>query len=175
MLQAFRTQLSPTTTQRIAHAQVLQDLTNIITNAPSPRVHAAAEQRVNVPSTSHDATSPRVIRATTQIHQRHTRSNTPMPVIMEEIEPPSSDDDDATVIASNRENDILPPAPMPVRTKQTTKKRRVNGVTIGSKRNKAKNISRKRLQNLLDSQTVIELNSNVQQPFPRSLQPSKIL
>ncbi len=163
MLQAFKTQLSPTATRRVAHAQVLQDLTNIITNAPSPRVHATAEQRVNVPSTSHDATSPRVIRGTTQIHQRHTRSNTPMPVIMEEIEPPSSDDDDATVIASNRENDILPPAPMPVLTKQTTKKRRVNGVTIGSKRNKAKNISRKRLQNLLDSQTVIDKTTVITQ------------
>ena len=52
---------------------------------------------------------------------------------------------------------------MQVLTKQTTKKRRVNGVTIGSKQNKAKNISRKRQQNLLDSQTVIDKTTVITQ------------
>ena len=156
MLQAFHTQLSNTATNRVSHAQVIQDLTNIIQNAPSQRVHATASQRVNVPSTSTSATSPTIIRRTRQVHQRHTRSNTPMPAIMEEIEPPIPDDDDATVITSNRGIDAPPPIPTPLPSKRRAPKRRVNGVTIGSNRNKAKNISRKRLQNLLKSQTIID-------------------
>ena len=50
----------------------------------SPRVHNNSPARVPPPSTSHDATSPRVLRSQTQVHQRVTRQNKPMPVIFEE-------------------------------------------------------------------------------------------
>ena len=57
----------------------------IIANKPSQRVAAGLPQRVPEPSTSVEITVPETIRTSQPIHQRHTRSNTPMPSIIKEV------------------------------------------------------------------------------------------
>jgi len=66
------------------HAKVLQNLTAIIANKPPQRVATQTPQKVDSPSPSNDTTTPRIVHTTKKIHQRHTRSNTPMPAILEE-------------------------------------------------------------------------------------------
>ena len=83
--------------QKLKHAKVLKQLTNILKHRPPQRVVPETPQRVGVPSTSNDSpqrvgvpstsndtTAPRIIRTTRHIHQRHTRSNKPMETIPEE-------------------------------------------------------------------------------------------
>ena len=80
------------------HSRALRDLSNIFQNAIEPVTPPEeASPRVDTPATRVDHTSPRVEPATSssptapevykkqkQVHQRHTRSNTPMPAIFEE-------------------------------------------------------------------------------------------
>ena len=87
---ALLTSLQGTTpsnaTTKLRHAKALQQLTAIITNSASPRVDEVAAPRVGSPSTSTNATSPRVIQNTRYVHQRQTRNNTPMPTqMLEEV------------------------------------------------------------------------------------------
>ena len=83
--------------QKLKYAKVLKQLTNILKHRPPQRVVPGAPQRVNVPSTSNnspqrvgtpstsnDPTAPRNTKTSRQIHQRHTRNNTPMETIPEE-------------------------------------------------------------------------------------------
>ena len=71
---------------KITHKKVIQQLTCIITNKPTQRVTTQSPQRVTPTSTSVDITAPRIIKTSTRIHQRKTRSNTPMPTTIEEEE-----------------------------------------------------------------------------------------
>ena len=82
-----------------------------------------------------------------------------MPTIFEEDAPPphnNDDDDDRTVVTSNLSSDrpSTPPTIDPTISPHNpaTKTRKVNGKIIGSKRNNIKNIKRKRLQRLIDTQ-----------------------
>ena len=70
--------------QKLEYAKILKQLTDILKHRPPQRVAPETPQRVDVPSTSNDTTAPRVVKTTRQVHQRHTRSNTPMETIPEE-------------------------------------------------------------------------------------------
>ena len=70
----------------ITRKKVIQQLTCIITNKPPQRVTTQSPQRVTPTSTSVDITAPRIIKTSKRIHQRKTRSNTPMPTIIEDKE-----------------------------------------------------------------------------------------
>ena len=171
------------TMQRVEHTKVLQQLTRILSGIPETRVPSASP-RVGATSTSIDATAPRVIRTQRQVHQRHTRSNTPMPSIMEEDECADDDaDDDATIVTSNSSNQ-QPRNPAPTPTASTRdlpaiisphnpapKQCTVHGHRIGSKRNNINTIKRKRLQQLIDQQTTAD--QQLLAKFPTTDSPSK--
>ena len=70
---------------KLKHKQIIQQLTQIVANGPPQRIAAGPPQRVAPPSTSIDITAPETICTSSQIHQRQTRSNTPMPSIIEEV------------------------------------------------------------------------------------------
>ena len=86
------------------HIAILKELNTILSNngkrvvntgeprvdgTQPPRVVAAAPPRVRSGmSTSNSPTCPRNLRTTPRVHQRLTRSNTPMPTVMEVAEPP---------------------------------------------------------------------------------------
>ena len=144
--------LVPTAESKIRHAKILQRLGAILSNNPPKRVDTNAPQRVEQSATSSNSlTSPRVIKGTKLIHQRVTRSNVPMPTIMEVEEPPR--DSQMTTRRSKHSSaerrPILPPFALP---KRKAKSRKVNGILIGSKRNNIKNASRKRIQTLIEMQ-----------------------
>eukprot|EP00956_Cyclotella_meneghiniana_P031406 scaffold82313_cov39-Cyclotella_meneghiniana.AAC.3 len=69
-------------------AEIFKDIVvekdDITEEQPVPRVNNTPVPRVNTPSTSHDPTAPRVLRAQPRVHQRKTRNNTPIPTIHEE-------------------------------------------------------------------------------------------
>ena len=121
-------------TTRREYARVIAKLTEILSGSQPPRVgndHQAppqSESPINTTqaSTSNNTTSPATIRATKQIHQRVTRSNTPMP------NPPSL---------------VFNP------TADARKLRKCNGEVIGYKKNAAKNATRKRVAKLVEEQT----------------------
>jgi hypothetical protein len=72
------------------HNQALRDLLTIFQSSIKQTSEGEAESpRVaSEPSTSHDATAPRVIRLAPRIHQRQTRHNTPaLQPIQENIQP----------------------------------------------------------------------------------------
>ena len=100
--------------RNIHHIKALQDLTDIITNSTPPRVvpietpplEPAEPPRVNVPSTSVNPTAATNIYKTKLVHQRKTRSNTPMPTIIEEIEPTKN-----TTNQSNNQPKLAPTNP----------------------------------------------------------------
>ena len=71
--------------EQLKHTTIIKQLTQIIANGPHQRVAVGTPQRVAAPSTSVDITAPETIRTSKRIHQRQTRSNTPMPSITEEI------------------------------------------------------------------------------------------
>ena len=76
------------------HAKSIDDLILILENRPEPRVDTSQPQRVvDYVTTSTNATSPRVIAATKYVHQRRTRSNNPMPTILENDEGAESNAD----------------------------------------------------------------------------------
>ena len=139
------------TQQKLRHTKALNELTNIITNSKPQRVEPnetpplgpVAHQRVNAPSTSVNPTSQNNIFKTKLVHQRKTRSNTPMPIIMEEVEPITNK------ITNNQQQTNLTATP----TRRSP--RLNNGQAIDSKRNSAKQISKKRLQKLIDEQTIL--------------------
>ena len=70
----------------IKHKNIIQQFTWIITNKPPQRVTTQSPQRVTPTSTSIKITAPRIINTSKQINQRETRSNTPMPTIIEDKE-----------------------------------------------------------------------------------------
>jgi len=151
---------------KVKHAKIIEQLTAIITNKQAPRVEDTGSPRVTRTSTSTNATSPRVIQNTRYVHQRRTRNNIPMPTVMEEIQPPidtassSNKENDENVRLSQQSNENNSEGIMteekshyiPCNKKVQQSKRKVNGVLIGSKRNHHKNISRKRLQKLIEEQ-----------------------
>ena len=63
--------------EKLKHNQIIQQLMQIIANGPP--------QRVTAPSTSVNITAPETVRTSNRVHQRLTRSNTPMPSIIEEV------------------------------------------------------------------------------------------
>ena len=71
--------------EKLQHKQIIQQLTQIVANKSPQRVGARTPQRVAAPLTSLDNTAPETIRTSSRVHQRQTRSNTPMPAIMEEV------------------------------------------------------------------------------------------
>ena len=89
----------------ITHKKVIQQLTCIITNKPPQRVTTQSPQRVTPTSTSVDITAPRIIKTSKRIHQRKTRSNTPMPTIIENKELILQEFED-TVMSAEMEKDI---------------------------------------------------------------------
>jgi len=143
--------ISATAEQKLRHLRAIQQLTNILQNKPAPRVEEIAEPRVAMPSTSVDATAPRVVQRTRHVHQRHTRSNTPMPSTMEEVTPPPVSNNNNTGVNNNSTTSEKQPTVV-----TPSKKRKVNGVTIGSKRNSSKHISRQRLIKLIEAQTKLD-------------------
>ena len=194
-------QLKLSTLQKLRHVDAITSLIKIITDSTPPRVvptdntHLvpSAPSRVNAPSTSVNPTSPTILQKTKLVHRRQTRSNTPMPIVMEEIEPPiisPTVQQESTTTVSHLPT-LIPfhptiphtnsnPTPtsenLPTvepsqllpnnKTFSTTKHptivprrsprlnpRLSNGTAINSKRNSAKRISRKRLQNLIEEQT----------------------
>ena len=62
---------------QLKHKQIIQQLAQIIAKGPP--------QRVAAPSTSVDNTPPEIICTSKRVHQHQTRSNTPMPSIIEEV------------------------------------------------------------------------------------------
>ncbi|KAL7530050.1 hypothetical protein ACHAXR_003283 [Thalassiosira sp. AJA248-18] len=114
---------------------------------------------VNESTTSIDSTSPRVVRGTRQVHQRQTRSNTPLPSIMEVIQPQTA----ATPTVTTNPIEPTPlqaPPPFPV-NKTKSKTRKVRGTTIGSARNSTKKASRKQIQTLIDIQRQQDNQANI--------------
>ena len=77
--------ISGTTEQKVRHTQLVQQLTDVLKHGHPQRVNGELP-RVTTPSASNNTTAPRVVRHQPQIHQRRTRSNTPMPTILEEVE-----------------------------------------------------------------------------------------
>ena len=71
--------------KQLKHTAIIKQLTQIIANGPYQRVAAGTPQRVAAPSTSVDITAPETIRIRKRIHQRQSRSNTPMPSIIKEV------------------------------------------------------------------------------------------
>ena len=125
----------------------------------------SAPQRVEQKaSSSNSPTSPRVIKGTKLIHQRVTRSNTPIPTIMEVEEPPR--DHQVTKRKGNTNSKarrpILPPFALPQRK---TKSRKVNGILIDSKRNSVKNASRRRIQTLIEMQNASDRVEKLREPI----------
>jgi plastocyanin len=76
------------------HTEALRQLAGIFAEAAGtasensyelPRVQVGNKvQQSNKPSTSHNATAPRVLNKQHQVHERATHSNTPMHTIVEE-------------------------------------------------------------------------------------------
>jgi hypothetical protein len=136
----------PTTENKVRHIEILKQLTLIIQGGQSPRVGDSQPPRVaRAASTSNNTTAPRVVRATKQIHQRVTRSNTPMPTIMEVEEPPVEESEE-----QKRQRLVSQPIPLPPPQRQT-KARKMDGMWIGSKRNNVKVASRKRITKLINA------------------------
>ena len=71
--------------KKLKHKKIIQQLTQIIANGPPQRVATGPPQRVIASSTSVDVTAPETIRTSNRIHQGQTRSNTPMPSIIEKV------------------------------------------------------------------------------------------
>ena len=69
---------------KLEHAKIIEQLTEIIANKPLQRVPNGTPQRVATPSTSSNVNAARNIQNKRFIPQRKTRSNTPMPAIIEE-------------------------------------------------------------------------------------------
>ena len=120
----------------------------MVGDSQPPRVAKAA-------STSNNTTAPRVVRATKQIHQRITRSNTPMPTVMEVEKPPVEETEE-----QKRQQLVSQPIPLPPPRRQT-KVRKMNGMWIGSKRNNVKVASRKRITKLINAQADIDRKATV--------------
>ena len=137
----------PLAENKCRHAKILQQLTQIMSGSQLQRVATSTPPRVTESgSTSNNTTSPRVVKTTKQIHQRVTRSNTPMPEIMGSIEPSVND--------GKLEKEIekisrLIPLPIPQRQ---SKARKMNGTWIGSKGNNDKVASKKRITKLTNVQ-----------------------
>ena len=132
----------------------------IIENTPNDREAPTTTPTVFI---STDATSPRVIQKTPSVHQQRTRRNTPMSAINEVNDPnrenytqQQSPPTKPTILVSNRRR---------CQPMRVAKKRTVEGQLIGSKRNDAKNASRKRTQSLINEQKErdrkVELYTNV--------------
>ena len=154
LLETMRATIPTQAANKAKHVNVLQKLTSIITNGPAPRVGRVPAPRVTkAASASVDKLSPKVVKAPTYVHQRKTRNNTPMPTIMEEentFDRPAVPDNAQRAtrtasLPSTRVNNLPKNPPI-------AKSRRVNGQFIGSKRNNAKQASRKRMQQLIDQQ-----------------------
>ena len=122
----------PTAESKIRHAKVLKQLAAILRNNPPQRVDTSAPQRVEQKASPlNSPTSPRVIEGTKVVHQKVTRSDIPMPSIMEVNEPPR-DQQVATQRSKRNSNErllILPSFDLP---KRMTKSRKVNGILIGA-------------------------------------------
>ena len=84
----------PSAENKCRRIKILKQLTPIMSGGQPQRVGTSTPPSVaKTASTSNGTTSPRVVKATKQIHQRVTRSNTPMPSIMEVDKPPSKKDE----------------------------------------------------------------------------------
>jgi len=72
------------TEHKLKHVQQLQQFSAIIANKPLLRVENTPPVRVGTPTSSTDATAPRVLQQLRSIYQHHTSRKTPMPSILEE-------------------------------------------------------------------------------------------
>ena len=84
LVKVLEAAVSIPTAAKIEHAKIINELTRIIENHPTSRVDTPTQTRVGTPTSSHDATAPRMLRKQKKVHQQRTRSNTPMPSIPEE-------------------------------------------------------------------------------------------
>ena len=99
----------------------------ILENRQEPRVGTSQPPMVVGEATALiDATSPRVIRATPQVHQRQTRRNTPMPMIMEGDEITHADSDIITKGINTLCNSRAVPPSLPTRNPTILNKERRN-------------------------------------------------
>ncbi|KAL7538190.1 hypothetical protein ACHAXR_008359, partial [Thalassiosira sp. AJA248-18] len=162
----------PTTAAgKCAHSKILHKLTSVLgiathgkkggnRNGTPSRVNAGSPRVQNDATTSIDTTSPRVVRATRQVHQRHTRNNTPVPTTMQVIEPPVQKAPNNKSGTTESTQLHAPPA-FPMIRKRGRRARKVHGVTIGSARNSSKQASRKRIQNLVTLQLQHDKQTNL--------------
>ena len=72
LVQELKGSVSATVEQKLQHVKQLKQLTASITNKPLLRVEDATPMKVGTPTTSTDATAPRVLQQINPIHQRTT-------------------------------------------------------------------------------------------------------
>ena len=73
--------------EKLKHIKAIKQLTDTIENAPpSHKTTDERPQRVDTPTTSVNLTEPQAVKKMKLIHQRKTRTNTPMPGSIEEEE-----------------------------------------------------------------------------------------
>jgi hypothetical protein len=98
LIVALRNKHSKAPMRTTPHGSITTTCSNFETvtavDTPETRVEEPVP-RVQEPSTSHDATAPRVLRQLRPVHQCHTRNNTPINLQEENT------DDDCTVQTSN--------------------------------------------------------------------------
>ena len=138
---------------KLRHAKALQNLTAIIENTPTTREASTATPTV---STSTDATSPRAIQKTSRVRQLQRRRKTPTPTI-NEVNDPARENETQQQSPPTKSTILVPNRPR-CQPPRVTKRRTVEGKLIGSKRNKANNTSRKRIQSLINQQTERDRN-----------------
>ena len=84
LIEHMRSMVPTSAELKCRHAKAINQLSTILENRQEPRVGTSQPPRVvGEATTSINATSSRVVRATPRIHQRQTRRNTPMPTLME--------------------------------------------------------------------------------------------
>ena len=128
----------PSAENKCRYIKIIKQLTLIMQGGQPLRVDTRQPLRVDeLASTLNNTTAPRVVRATNQIHQQKTRSNTPMPEVMEVEEPPCVEYEQ-----EKQQQLISLPISLPSPLQQS-KVRKMNDTCIGGKRNNLKVASQK--------------------------------
>jgi hypothetical protein len=139
------------TTQRVTHTTTAGGRHGIIKGG-CPHTSKGGRQHVHI---KQPHTAPENIRASPRIHQRTTRKNTPMPIIMEVEEPPHTPTPTEPPTKRTATNTVSA-AP-----RRPTKMRTVNRQRIGSKQNRSTAASWKQITSLIKQQ--LTLNKTMQQ------------
>ena len=141
LLKALQKTTPFTVNKKIRLAEAITTLTSILNNEPPQRVGNAPPPRVTsmntnnlLPaSTSSNTTTREAVRKSPHIHQRHTRSNTPLSTILEVDKPTNT-------------SATSPPVTQPTQIQPTRhgKLRQSHGEILGYNKNSAKRATRKR-------------------------------